>query len=572
MKKLEQKFKNNFPFFKGLLPIKTNELYKELFAGLTLAVISIPEVMGYTKISGTPIITGIYSLLFPMLIFAVLGASRHLVVAADSATAAIMAQALIPFAAVGSAEYLSYACLLAIMVGVILLVCWLLRLGFISKFLSHTVLVGFLTGVGIQVALGQFGGMLGINTTGSHVVEQAASVFLNINKTNINSIAIATFTVVIILIPQFFEKKAPLLRKIPWALLAIIITSYISYRLCSSGIFISSVGTIPPGFPHFVFPIISYSRITKLVTAAVTIVIVIITQSAATSSAYANRYNEVFDENADMLGLGFANVVAGFSGTFVVNGSPTKTEIADSAGGRSQIANISAIVVVAAVLLFLTDPLKYLPTATLCGLVFCIGLRLINIQGMKQIYNQKRNEFWVALLTAAIVVVIGAAQGIIFAMVFAMIEHIYRGYKPHNSLMVNVKKDDYTIWTWQPLASKAQAMPGLVVYHFAASIYYANVDCFAEEVSSLAKNILGLKNILIDFSAIADVDFTGGEVITELIKKLAAQNVNLCFVRVEQHVMDLLTAYGIIDLIGTENIYSHIEVAMAFLTNQKLEQ
>ena len=125
---------------------------------------------------------------------------------------------------------------------------------------------------------------------------------------------------------------------------------------------------------------------------------------------------------------------------------------------------------------------------------------------------------------------------------------------------------------WQPLASKAQAMPGLVVYHFAASIYYANVDCFAEEVSSLAKNILGLKNILIDFSAIADVDFTGGEVITELIKKLAAQNVNLCFVRVEQHVMDLLTAYGIIDLIGTENIYSHIEVAMAFLTNQKLEQ
>lgn len=572
MEKPKPRFKNDFPFLNGLLPIKRNELYKELFAGLTLAVISIPEVMGYTKISGTPIITGIYTILFPMLIFALLGASRHLVVAADSATAAIMAQALIPLAEVGSAEYLSYASLLAIMVGIILLVFRLLRFGFISKFLSRTVLVGFLTGVGIQVALGQFGGIFGINTTGSNLVEQAASVFFNIDKTNMYSIAIAAFTVVIIIIPQFLGKKVPLLRKIPWALAAIIITSYVSYRLCLAGIDISSVGNVPSGFPHFAFPIISYSRITKLLTAAVTIVIVIITQSAATSSAYANRYNEVFDENADMLGLGFANVVAGFSGTFVVNGSPTKTEIADSAGGRSQMANISAIAVVAVVLLFLTGPLKYLPTATLCGLVFCIGLRLIDIQGMKQIYNRKRNEFYIALLTVAIVVVIGAAQGIIFAMVFAMIEHIYRGYKPHNSLMVNVKKGDYTIWTWQSLDSKAQAMPGLVVYHFAASIYYANVDCFAEEVTSLAKSILGLKNILIDFSAIADVDFTGGEVITELIRKLAAQNVTLCFVRVEQHVMDMLTAYGIIDLIGAENIYSHIEVAMAFLTNRKFEQ
>lgn len=572
MKKHAQRFKNGFPLFNGLLPIKINGISKEIFAGLTLAVISIPEVMGYTKISGTPIITGIYTILFPMLIFAIWGASRHLVVAADSATAAIMAQALIPLAAVGSAEYLSYACLLAIMVGILLLVCWLLRLGFVSKFLSRTVLVGFLTGVGVQVALGQVGGILGIDAAGSQVVEQAVNVFSNVDKTNLYSIATAAFTIGIILIPQFFEKKVPLLRKIPWALAAIMITSYVSYRLRSAGMGIASVGNIPPGFPHFVFPIISYSKIAQLLTAAVTIAIVIITQSAATSSAYANRYNEAFDENADLLGLGLANVIAGLSGTFVVNGSPTKTEIADSAGGRSQMTNISAAAVVAVVLAFLTGPLNYLPTATLCGLVFCIGLRLIDIRGMKRIYNQKRNEFFIALLTAAIVVVIGAAQGIIFAMIFAMIEHIYRGYKPHNSLMVNIKKGDYTIWTWQPLASKAQAMPGLVVYHFAASIYYANVDCFAEEVSGLAENIPGLKNILIDFSAIADVDFTGGEVISALIKKLSAHNITLCFVRVEQHVMDSLTAYGIIDLIGDENIYPHIEVAMAILTNRKPDQ
>ena len=251
------------------------------------------------------------------------------------------------------------------------------------------------------------------------------------------------------------------------------------------------------------------------------------------------------------------------SGAFVVNGSPTKTEISDSAGGRSQVGNIVAVAFVAVLLLFFTGPLQYMPTPTLCAIVFVIGLRLINFKNMKRIYSLKRSEFTLALLTASVVITVGAAQGIIFAMALALLQHVRRSYKPNNSLMLLQKRGDQTIWTWQPVASQAQTLPGLVVYHFAASLYYANARVFGEEVTALAGNIPGLRCLLLDFSAIADVDFTGGEMITEVCRKLLGKNISVRCARIENHVMQQLTAYGFIDVVKPENIHSHIEAAMA---------
>lgn len=550
------------PIFRGLLPIKKNELYKNAFAGFTLAIISIPEVMGYTKISGTPIITGIYTLLLPMLIFAIFGASNYLVVAADSATAAILAQSIIPLTPEGSKEYMSYVCILATIVGLLLVLCRLLRLGFISKFLSRTVLVGFLTGVGIQVALGQLSGICGISIASKGgALHKFINTLFSISKTNLYALMIAVFVTSLILLPKLFHTKiASFIRKIPWALLAIIISISLCYFFKLSAKGVPTVGSVPGGLPHFSIPSLSIHRVISLLPTAIIIVVVIITQSAATSTVYANRYNDVVDANTDLLGLGFANLIAGLSGTFVVNGSPTKTEIVSDAGGRSQIAHIFAVVVVTIVLLFLTGPLQYLPDSALSAIVLIIGIHLVDLKGMKRLYKKKRNEFYIALTTILIVIVVGAAQGIIFSMLLSLIEHLYRSYKPKNSILVPSYEESGSYFlNWLPLKSHV-SQPNLVVYHFAASIYYANADSFADEIKGLVNR--GFTKILLDFSAIADVDFTGGEVIAEVYEKLLKQNIYLGLVQVEAHVMNQLKRYGIIDMIDARNVFENIEMAI----------
>ncbi|MCL2774023.1 MAG: SulP family inorganic anion transporter [Oscillospiraceae bacterium] len=559
-------------FMQGFRSVNKRGIGNEALAGLTLAVISIPEVMGYTKISGTPIVTGIYTILLPMIVFALFGASRHLVVAADSATAAILAQGIIPLAAAGSSLYMSYVCLLSLMVGILLIICRILRFGFIAKFLSRTVLVGFLTGVGIQVSLGQIGGMLGVQSGAGGTLKQLTTAVASILRTNPYALAVTVLVIILILLPDILKKYAKWIKRIPWALIAVIAAAAVGYFLNLTQKGVPSVGIIQGGLPHFSIPEISFGHIASLFSISVTIVIVIITQSAATSSAYANRYNESFNENTDLLGLGLANVIAGLNGTFVVNGSPTKTQIADEAGGKTQLTNIFAAVIAAIVLLFLTGPLQFLPDAALSALVFTIGIKLIDIKSMKRIYKQKPNEFVVALLTAAVVVVVGAAQGIIFAMGMALIEYLRRSYRPKNSLMAPIETSNgRSAWIWQPLALHAeikQIKQEFIVYHFAASIYYANADFFAEEVLELSHTEPVPKNILLDFSAIADVDYTGGQVLAELCRNLSLENIQVGLVQVESHVMSELSRYGIMEMIGQHNIYHDMSAAVLHFSNQ----
>ncbi len=548
---------------RGLLPLDKKAFPSEVIAGLTLAAIAIPEVMGYTRIAGMPVVTGIYTILFPVIIFALFGASRHLVIGADSATAAILAHAILPLAAIGSAEYLSYVCLLSIIVGVLLLACRLLRLGFIGKFLSRTVLAGFLMGVGILVALGQFGGMLGIPASGDGMLAEFGNALLKLPETNIYAAIVAGATLAIITVPGLLGKKFTRLKKIPWPLIALAVSIVAGSLLIPDGAALDSVGTISGGLPQFALPAVSMDKIMQLLPAALAIVVVIITQSAATSYEFANRHDESVDINADIFGLGLANITAGLSGTFVTNGSPTKTQIADDAGGRSQLTNLVAAGMAAVVLLFFTGLLKYLPVATLSALVFVIGIKLIDVRRIRQIYAQKRDEFYIALITAVVVVALGAARGIIFAMILALIKHIYHSCKPKNSLMVPTRlPDGHIIWTWEPLSSHRKAHPGLIVYHFAAPIYYANAETLVKEVMALAKDIPELKIILLDLSTVSDVDYTGGETLIRLYRKLKAKNISLHLTQVEHHVMSQLEAYGLVRLVGEKNIHHDITSAV----------
>src|SRR5262249_5613085 len=356
------------PLLRGLLPVAAERIPAEAVAGLTLSALAIPEVMGYTKIAGMPVITGLYTMLVPMVLFALFGSSRHLVVGADSAPAAILGAGLVGLAETGSDAYVALAGVLALIAAGFLFAARILRLGFMAEFLSRTVLIGFLTGVGIQVALGQLAGMLGLESHEHGVLRKLWNTMQQIERANLYALAIALGVLGLIVGAKRVSKK------VPGALVAVVGATIVSWAF-GLNTRLPVLGPIPSGLPHFALPNVewSWSLAERLLQIAFAMFVVILTQSAATSRAYAARYNEGWSANVDLVGLALANIGAGLSGAFVVNGSPTKTQMVDSAGGRTQLSLLVTALLVLLVLLFLTAPLAYMPDAVLSAVVFLVG-------------------------------------------------------------------------------------------------------------------------------------------------------------------------------------------------------
>jgi SulP family sulfate permease len=453
-----------FPILQGIVPLQRTQVPADIVAGITLAALNIPQAMGYTEIAGTPVITGLYAILIPMTLFAVFGSSRHLVVGADSATAAIIAGGLMGLAATGSSEYMALCGLLALMAAGFLLVARLIRLGFLADFLSRTVLVGFLTGVGVQVSLMEIGGMLGLARGRHSPIGHLIYDLSHLQQTNFYTLATAITVLVVILGSRKISKK------IPGALTAVIGAIVVSWAIDLRSHGVATLGAVPSGLPAFGLPQVNLSSdlLLNLLPTAFSIFVVILAQSAATSRAYAARYNEPLDENIDLVGLGFPNIGTGLSGAFVVNGSPTASEMVHSAGGRTQLSQITSSIIVLLVLLFLTGPLAFMPAAVLSAVVFLICVDLIDIKGMRRIYRERPWEFWVALITAATVVLVGVKQGILLAMFLSLVSHTRHGYRPKNAVIVAARLGG---WKSQPVHTQAQMLPGLLVYRFSHGMY-----------------------------------------------------------------------------------------------------
>ena len=540
--------RRRLPVLGGILPLDRSRLPVDLLAGTTLAALGIPEVMGYAKIAGMPVVTGLYTILIPIAIFAVLGSSRHLVVGADSATAAILAAGLAPLAAAGSSEYVALASGVAIITGVVLVVARVVRLGFLADFLSRSVLIGFLTGVGIQVAMGQVSGMLGVSDGSGGTVEKFVTTLSNVGDTNTTTLLVSLGVLVVILGCRKIDKR------IPGALIAVVGAIFVSWKwdLLADGV--TTLGPVPGGLPSVGLPDIGGKDLPSLLATVGAIVLVILAQSAATSRAYAAKYQEQFSENTDLVGLGAANAAAGLTGTFVVNGSPTKTQMVDTAGGRSQLAQLTTAAVVLVVLLFLTKPLQYMPNAVLAAVVFLIGVELVDVAGMKGIWAVRKDEFMIAAVTAALVVVVGVEQGVVLAIVLSILDYVRRGYRPSRNLVVQGPGGHFH---GRPLDSDAAVRPGLLVYRFGADLFYANANGFSEDVLALAGEP-GVRWLCLDASAISDVDYSGWKTLAELHGELAERHVRLVLADVASDVRSELERYGVLAQIGTDAVFPSV--------------
>jgi high affinity sulfate transporter 1 len=539
-----------FSLFQGILPLNPKQIPLEITAGIAFAAFAIPEVMGYTKIAGMPIVTGIYTILLPMVAFAIFGSSRHLVVGADSATAAIIASGLATLAVPASSQYVAYASTIALLVAILLFIGGLLQLGFLADFLSHTVLIGFLTGVGIYISISQFSGMLGISSVSNGTPIQLLSLLRNLYLTNIPTLLVSLSVIGIIVLGERISEK------FPGSLLAIFGAIAASWLLNLSSYGISVLGVIPAGLPHISFPQIPLSDIPQIFNISISCFIIILAQSAATSRAYAMKFSDTFDENEDLIGLSLANAVAGISGTFVVNGSPTKTEMIKNAGGRTQLTQLTTVFTVLIVLLFFTKSFAYLPTAVLSSMVFLIGLHLIDIEGMNTLHRQRPVEFAVALITAMTVVIIGVEQGIFIAIALSIIAHLRHSYRPLNLLLV--PKEGGAMKT-VPLKSGKQAVEGLLIYRFGSNLYFANEDRFTEDFMELARKNVSLKWFCISATNIGDIDFTSSEALKKVCTQLQEKGIALVLSEVVEPVMNELDRDGITNMIGKDHIFESVQ-------------
>ena len=387
---------SRFRLFQGIRPFQRGEITKNLLAGFTLAAMNIPQSLGYATIAGMPVITGLYTLLFPLIAFAVFGASRYLVVAADSATAAILAGSLAGMAQIGSPRYVALAGSVALLTGLFLLIARMFKLGFLADFLSQTVLVGFLTGVGFQVGIAVMGEMFGIAVHSRRTPVQFYEVMRSLPQAHGFTVAISFAVVACILL---FRRFAP---KLPGPLFAVAGAVAASAMFHWSQHGVAVLGPVPGGLPHFTLPDLNWKDAQTLVPVAGACFVMIVAQSAATARAYAARHHQLLDSNTDLVGLSTANFAAAFSGTFVVNGSPTQTAMVESSGGTSQLAHLTTAGFVAVVLVFFTRPLQFLPLSVLGAVVFTIALSLIDLRALRDIRRESPGEFWLAVMTAAV--------------------------------------------------------------------------------------------------------------------------------------------------------------------------
>lgn len=540
--------------FQSLRPITRKDILRDAFAGFQLAAMNIPQALGYTKIAGTPVVTGFYTLLLPLVGFATFGSSRYLVVAADSATAAILAGGISTMAPLGSAKYVALASLVALLTALLLVVARLLKLGFVADFLSRTVLVGFLTGVGFQVGIAVLGEMTGVEVQGRRAVMQLWRVVRQAPHMHMPTVALSAAVVLVIL---GLQRIAP---KIPVPLLAVAGAIAASAKFDFAGHGMTILGPVAGGLPRLAFPQISLREAELLLPVAASCLVMIVAQSAATARVYAVRHRQPLDENDDLLGLAAANLGAGVSGTFVVNGSPTQTAMVENSGGRSQMAQIATAVTVALVLLFLTKPLEYLPRCVLGAIVFVIAVKLVDLRGLAEIRRESPGEFWLAAMTAAAVVVQGVETGIVLAMVVSLLRIVAHSYRPSTGVLVRTEQ---RYWQSIPAVPGAVTEPGLAIYRFGASLFYANAGRFAEEIAGLTENGgAKVKWVIVDAEAITQVDFSAARVLRELAADLRQRGVTLVLARVHEPLKADLDRHGVTEAVGPDRVFVKLHDAL----------
>jgi len=445
--------------------------------------------------------------------------------------------------------------MVALLTAGLLFVARIFRLGFLADFLSRTVLVGFLTGVGLQVCIAMLGDMTGVSTTSRYTLGRAWQVIQGLGQPHVFTLCLAIVVTASVLLGKRFA------RRLPIALLAVFGTIAASAAFDFSHQGIALIGPVPGGLPPFKLPQVTWAEILAVLPISASCFVMIIAQSAATSRGFALLYQESVDSDADILGLAAANVAASLSGALVVNGSPTQTAMAERMGARSQVAQLTLAVVVITVLIFFTAPLQYLPRCVLAAIVFTIAMGMIDVSRLRSIRRESPGEFALAVITAATVVALGVEQGILLAVALSLFRHVRHSYRPHTMVLM---PSETGVWVPAPAAPGCTTTADLIVYRFGADLFYANANRFADEVRALVQCAPSpIRWFIVDCAAITDLDYSAALSMRDLLAELDRRHIVVVFARVNPYLKSDMDRHCISPVVGESRIFSTLHQAIA---------
>ena len=568
--------------FEGLRGIKRADLPREISAGITLAALVIPLNIGYAQVAGLPATMGLYAAIIPLVLFAVFTSSRHLVGGPGPATAALVAAALAGFAAPGDPLRLQYALALALMCSLLFFLAWLFRLAFLQNFLSRAVLIGFVSGLGIQVFTNQARKILGVSIDVHKQlealegrVEQAFGVTLEtqgyflevvaiireIPHANLYALAIGLGSLIGV---RLMKRYAP---KIPGALVVLILMTVIVIVFDLNAKGVSVLGDLPAGLPDLVFPTVPLADYVKLMPGALALVAITLCEGLLLAGGYAHKYQYKSDGNQLLFAYGMTNAAAGFTGSMVCGNSISRSAAMDSAGAQSQLTSLVAAGVVAAILLYFTDMLALLPNAALAGIVANAVLSLIKVATLRELLRVRRSEFWIAIICLLAVLLLGPLRAVAIAFLMSIIDLLRRASLPFTTLLRESAPGSYFISGGE---GSAHSTPGLIVYRFTAPLYFANANLFSEEIEKLvAQAPTPVRWFVLDSSAIHDMDTTGEEAMRQVLTMLAERDVTFAVSRCSTPLQSILKDYGLLDEIGRERLYDTNRDAVAAIRREQ---
>jgi MFS superfamily sulfate permease-like transporter len=545
-----------WPLFRSLANYRAQFLSRDLFAGLTLAAIVIPEQMATARLGGFAPQIGFFAFVAGSLAFAVFGGNRFLSSGADSTITPIFAGGLAALAMTGSPDYLTLAAALALMVGLILAAAGIFRLGWIADLLSIPVTVGFLAGISAHILISQLPVILGLPAPEGPMLARLATLAEHLGDTNAFTLVIGLGVLAIIALSEQIDAR------IPGALIGLALASaaVVLLRLESRGV--SVLGAISVAMPVLAIPVVSAGRLTSLLSLSLIISVVVMVQTAATTRSFPTDPDEPPDVDRDFVGIGIGSILAGLVGAFPLDASPPRTAVVSETGGRSQLAGLAAVAIVIALLAFGTSLLNRIPNAALGGVLLFVALRIVRLRQIMTICRQSLGEFLLILATAAGIIVLPIEQGVGLGIALSLLHGIWSTTRARVQLFERVPGT--SIW-WPSSANFPGAQEaGVIVAGFQAPLSFLNAYNFRRDIlAALKSSSQKVRLLVLEATGIVEIDFTAAQILADIIRQCHADGVDFAIARLESlRAQEAIARFGIAALLGGDHQFHSVEEAV----------
>jgi len=532
-------------------------LRHDLVAGLVMTTMLVPVGIAYAEASGVPGINGLYATIVPLLAYALFGPSRILVLGPDSALAAVILTVVLPLSGGQPQRAVAVAGMMAIVSGVVCIAVGLARLGFITELLSKPIRYGYMNGIALTVLLSQIPKLFGFSVKANGPIRQAWGIVSKIiaGNTNMTALAIGAGTLVLILILKRWPRVPAILIGVVCATL--VVAAFDLARRAG----VSVLGPLPRGLPAPSIPLVSVHDLMPILTGGLAVALVSFADTSVLSRTYAARLKTLVDPNQEMVGLGVANLAAAFFQGFPVSSSSSRTPVAEAAGAKTQLTGVVGAIAIALLLLLAPQLLQNLPNTALAAVVIASAIGLFEISDLRRIYRIQRWEFWLSIVCFVGVATLGAIPGIALAIVIAVIEFLWDGWRPHSAVLGRVERvNGYHDITRHP---DARLIPGLVLFRWDAPLFFANAELFSERImEAVANSPTPVRWLVVAAEPVTSVDVTAADIVSELDDKLHASGIELCFAEMKDPVKDKLKRFGLFSRLGEQAFFATIGEAV----------